>query len=149
MINENTPFPLIKGDLSAALCPSRIVLDHVTSRWGTLILITLQHGTLRFSELRRRIGGVSEKMLAQTLQVLEQDGFLERRVYAEVPPRVEYSLTPMGFEIAVHLDTLGKWIEENLTHVMESRAKHGCADADLSKYTAQYAAIHSTSATKP
>lgn len=113
------------ADLTAAQCPSREVLDHVTSRWGTLVLIILQEGTLRFGALRDRVGGVSEKMLAQTLQVLEHDGFVDRRVYPEIPPKVEYSLTPMGREIAVHLDTLGRWIESNFARVQRARARRG------------------------
>ena len=120
------PRPL-RGDLNAARCPSRWVLDHVTSRWGTLVLVELQEGTLRFSELRRRVGGVSEKMLAQTLRVLEEDGFVDRRAYAEVPPRVEYALTPLGGEIARHLDTLGRWIEDNLGRVLQARARRAAA----------------------
>jgi DNA-binding HxlR family transcriptional regulator len=85
-----------RGQLFAADCPSRGVLDHVTSRWGVLALVALRDGTLRFSELRRRIGGVSEKMLAQTLQALEEDGFVLRTAHPEVPPRVDYRLTPLA-----------------------------------------------------
>jgi DNA-binding HxlR family transcriptional regulator len=112
-----------KADLHAPACPSREVLDHVTSRWGTLVLISLKEGTLRFGELRRRVGGVSEKMLAQTVQLLERDGFVERAVFAEVPPRVEYSLTPMGRELAAHLAALGRWIEGNFSRVQRARAR--------------------------
>src|SRR5262245_44394130 len=90
-------------DLESANCPSREILDHVTSRWGVLVLLVLRERTHRFSELRQRIGGVSEKMLAQTLRILEGDGFVNRRAYAEVPPRVEYALTPMGGEVAAHV----------------------------------------------
>ena len=87
---------LKEGNLFAEQCPSREVLKHVTSRWGVLILVALREGTHRFSDLRRKIGGVSEKMLAQSLQALEQDGFLNRIAYPVVPPHVEYSLTPLG-----------------------------------------------------
>jgi len=73
-----------------------------------------EQGTLRFGEVRRAVGGVSEKMLAQTLQVLESDGFVDRKAWPEIPPRVEYSLMPMGAELAKHLQTLGGWIESNL-----------------------------------
>jgi len=114
---------LLKGDLKDSRCPSRLVLDHVTSRWGTLVLLVLQEGTHRFSELRRAVDGVSEKMLAQTLRVLEEDGFVERTAYAEVPPRVEYALTRSGREIAAHLDVLGRWIEQNLGKVLAARAQ--------------------------
>ncbi|MDY7239684.1 helix-turn-helix domain-containing protein, partial [Bacillus thuringiensis] len=81
---------LKEGNLFAEQCPSRVVLKHVTSRWGVLILVALREGTHRFSDLRRKIGGVSEKMLSQSLQALEQDGFLNRIAYPVVPPHVEY-----------------------------------------------------------
>lgn len=109
------------GNLFAEKCPSRDVLKHVTSRWGVLILVALQDGTHRFSDLRRKMGGVSEKMLAQTLQWLEADGFVNRKSYPVVPPHVEYSLTPMGYEIAEKVAALADWIEENLPQVMASR----------------------------
>jgi len=90
------------------------------------VLITLIEGTQRFSRLRRAIAGVSEKMLAQTLRELEADGFVRREVYPEIPPRVEYSLTKMGFEVARHVETLGDWIEENMPRVVRARAdQHG------------------------
>ncbi len=86
----------VRGELLSAGCPSRDVLKHVTSQWGVLVLIVLEGGTHRFSELRRKIGGVSERMLAQALQLLEADGFVLRRAYPVVPPHVEYSLTPLA-----------------------------------------------------
>lgn len=112
-----------RGDLSLADCPSRRILDHVTSRWGALVLVLLRDGTQRFGELRDRIGGVSEKMLAQSLRLLEDDGFVSRYAYPEVPPRVEYSLTPMGVEIAAHLDVLAKWVEANTVRIEKARQK--------------------------
>ena len=87
---------LRRGDLMSEACPSREVLKHVTSRWGVLVLMALEGGTRRFSELRRMIGGVSERMLAQTLQWLEADGLIDRVAYPVVPPHVEYSLSPLG-----------------------------------------------------
>jgi len=118
------PAKKVMGDLSAENCPSREVLDHVTSRWGTLVMVRLfEQGTLRFGEVRRAVGGVSEKMLAQTLQVPERNGFVDRRGVPGIPRRVEYSLTPMGTELAKHLQTLGGWIESNLGRVMAARAK--------------------------
>lgn len=108
-------------DVFSAPCPSRQVLKHVCSRWGVLILIALRDGTHRFSELRRRLDGVSEKMLAQTLQLLADDGFVDRKSYPVVPPFVEYSLTPMGEEIAERVADITGWIEENLMRVMEVR----------------------------
>lgn len=113
-----------RGDLYAPACPSRGVLDHVTSRWGVLVLVALLEGTHRFSELRRKVAGVSEKMLAQTLQALEQDGFVLREVYPVIPPRVDYSLTPMGREVAEHVKGLAVWIEGNISRILTARTRH-------------------------
>ena len=110
-----------RGELFAAECPSRAVLQHVTSRWGVLVLVALLAGTHRFSDLRRKIGGVSEKMLAQTLQWLEGDGFVLRTQYPVVPPHVEYSLTPMGVEVARQVEGLADWIEGNLGRILSGR----------------------------
>jgi len=109
------------GELMAADCPSRVVLSHVCSRWGVLVLVVLRGGMHRFSELRRKIGGVSEKMLSQTLQNLENDGFVDRKSLPVVPPHVEYRLTPLGEEVALQVDTLASWIEHNLPRIMEAR----------------------------
>ncbi len=109
-------------DVYAADCPSRGVLDHLTSRWGVLVLVALSEEMHRFSALRRKVGGVSEKMLAQTLTTLEHDGFVERTAYAEVPPRVEYRLTPLGVEVAERVEGLVTWIEKNLPRVQRARA---------------------------
>lgn len=111
-----------RGDLMAVACPSREVLRHVTSRWGVLVLIALLPGTQRFSDLRRRIGGVSERMLAQTLQWLESDGIVERRAYKVVPPHVEYTLTPLGREAAIRVRDLADWIELNLPAIARNWA---------------------------
>jgi DNA-binding HxlR family transcriptional regulator len=108
-----------RGNLMAAACPSRQVLKHVTSHWGVLVLIALESGTHRFSELRRKIGGVSERMLAQTLQWLEGDGLVLRVAYQVVPPHVEYSLTPLGREGAERVRQLADWIETNLPDVID------------------------------
>lgn len=109
------------GELMASECPSRSVLTHICSRWGVLVLVVLRGGMHRFSELRRKIGGVSEKMLSQTLQNLEHDGFVERRALPVVPPHVEYRLTPMGEEVAAQVDGLASWIEVNLPRILEAR----------------------------
>lgn len=110
-----------RGDLFAQRCPSREVLQHVTSRWGVLVLVALLGGTHRFSELRRKVGGVSERMLAQTLQWLEADGFVLRIAYPVVPPHVEYSLTPLGREVGLRVEALADWIEVNLPEVLQAR----------------------------
>ncbi|HEE9957678.1 TPA: winged helix-turn-helix transcriptional regulator, partial [Citrobacter freundii] len=109
------------GNLFAEQCPSREVLKHVTSRWGVLILVALRDGTHRFSDLRRKMGGVSEKMLAQSLQALEQDGFINRVSYPVVPPHVEYSLTQLGEQVSDKVAALADWIELNLPQVLAQR----------------------------
>lgn len=105
------------GDVFADKCPSRLILNHITSRWGVLVLVALLAGTHRFSELRRKITGVSERMLAQTLQTLETDGFVDRRSLPVVPPHVEYNLTPVGVEVAEQVRNLVDWIEQNLGRI--------------------------------
>ena len=112
---------LARGDLFAEKCPSRDVLKHVTSRWGVLLLVALLAGTHRFSELRHKVNGISEKMLAQTLQWLEGDGFVERISYPVVPPHVEYTLTPLGQEIGKKVESLADWIETNLPTILAAK----------------------------
>lgn len=102
------------ANVLAADCPSRQILQHVTSRWGTLILIALAEDTLRFAALRRKVQGISERMLAQTLQVLESDGLVRRTAHDVVPPHVDYCLTPLGLEVAARVIDLARWIERNL-----------------------------------
>lgn len=116
---------VLRGDLMAAECPSRQVLKHVTSRWGLLVLIALEAGEARrFSELKRAIGGVSERMLAQTLQWLEADGLVLRKAHDVVPPHVDYSLTPLGVEAAEKVRLLADWIETSLPRVTAHRQAH-------------------------
>ena len=110
-----------RGELFSEKCPSREILKHVTSRWGVLVLVALLEGTHRFSDLRRKVGGVSEKMLAQTLQYLEKDGFVNRVSLPVVPPHVEYSLTSMGEEVGYKVESLADWIEENTSRIMKVR----------------------------
>ncbi|MBT9598747.1 MAG: helix-turn-helix transcriptional regulator [Vitreoscilla sp.] len=114
---------LQRGDLLAEACPSRDVLKHVTSRWGVLVLMVLETRMHRFAELRRAIGGVSERMLAQTLQWLEGDGLVQRIAHDVVPPHVEYRLTPLGREAATRVRGLADWIETNLPKVMAARSR--------------------------
>jgi DNA-binding HxlR family transcriptional regulator len=107
----------------AAGCPSRTVLDHVTSKWGTLVILALAEGEpLRWSELRRRAEGVSEKMLAQTLRTLVADGFVLRDARPVVPPHVEYSLTPRGLELAALLNPLMVWVVDIAREILEDAA---------------------------
>ncbi|MFF9650741.1 winged helix-turn-helix transcriptional regulator [Streptomyces sp. NPDC014622] len=110
-----------RPDVNRPMCPSRLVLEHVTSRWGVLVLAALLERSYRFSELRRQVGGVSEKMLAQTLQTLERDGFVHRDAKPVIPPRVDYSLTLLGREAAEQVWALARWTERSLGAVQSAR----------------------------
>lgn len=103
-----------------ARCPSRTVLDHVTSKWGVLVLIALSQQDLRWGELRRVVEGVSEKMLAQTLRTLEADGFVNREAQPTIPPRVDYSLTYRGHALAERLLPLMDWIADNADEILSA-----------------------------
>lgn len=106
------------GGVFEANCPSRVVLDHVTSKWGVLVLVALDGRTLRWSELRRTVDGISEKMLAHTLRTLETDGFVDRDAHPVIPPHVEYSLTPLGKGLVAHLLPLLTWIIEQAPDIV-------------------------------
>jgi DNA-binding HxlR family transcriptional regulator len=121
---------LMRGEVFSDQCPSREILKHVTNRWGGLVLVALLLGTHRFSDLRRKLSGVSEKMLAQTLQTLEADGFVMRVSYPVVPPHVEYSLTPLGGELAKQVELLVDWIEINLPRILDAQQASGIANGN-------------------
>jgi DNA-binding HxlR family transcriptional regulator len=99
-------------------CPTRVVLDHVMSKWGVLVLLALTDGTARWGELRRSVAGISEKMLASTLRTLEADGIVSRTAYPEVPPRVEYALTERGVELMERMMPLMEWIAANADDIV-------------------------------
>ena len=111
------------GRVLSSECPSRQILEHLTSTWSVLVLRCLSDGVQRFSELRNRIECVSEKMLAQTLKILEKDGFILRTVYPEVPPKVEYQLTVLGAQAAEKLNYLIGWIERSLPDILENKQR--------------------------
>lgn len=111
-----------RGYVLSKDCPSREILNHLTSRWGTLVMIVLRGGTKRFSEIRRQIEGVSERMLTETLRQLEQDGMLVRKSFDTVPPHVEYSLTPYGMQAAEKIHSLVDWLEDNLAGILAKKA---------------------------
>ncbi len=104
----------LRGDCFRAECKARDVLNHISSRWGGLVLGSLLERDLRYSEIRQRVEGISEKMLAQTLDVLERDGLIGRTSHPVVPPRVEYALTPSGRELGERLFALFRWIGDNV-----------------------------------
>ncbi|MFH9088283.1 transcriptional regulator [Streptomyces sp. Ru62] len=108
----------------AKACPSRGTLEHVTGRWGGLTLGALYEGPLRFNELRRRVDGVSEKMLSQTLHALERDGLVHREAQPTNPPRVDYELTPLGRRVAERLLALIHCVEGAMDDVLASRARY-------------------------
>jgi DNA-binding HxlR family transcriptional regulator len=114
-----TQYP--KPNVLSALCHSRIVLNHVTSRWAVLVFVVLRNDTLRFSQVRRQIDGISERMLSQTLKTLENDGFVVRLSYDVVPPHVEYNLTPLGCDMADRLLDMVRFIEGNLSDIMKAQ----------------------------
>ena len=106
------------GEVFTAGCPTRVVLDHVMSKWGTLVLLALTDGTQRWSELHRRAEGISDKMLASTLRTLERDGLVARRAYPQIPPRVEYTLTPLGEDLMEHMLPMCRWIAQHASAIV-------------------------------
>ena len=111
------------GQVLSTECPSREILEHLTSKWSVLVLRCLSDGVHRVSELKQRIEGVSEKMLSQTLKTLEHDGFILRTVYPVVPPKVEYQLTILGSQAAEKTMYLIGWIEKSLPEILESKER--------------------------
>ncbi|GAA2364729.1 winged helix-turn-helix transcriptional regulator [Nonomuraea africana] len=110
------------GDAFDPNCPTRLVLDRIGDKWSVLVLLSLADGSMRFTELRNRIGGVTPKVLTQTLRAMEGDGLLTRKVFAEVPPRVEYTLTELGHSLHGPVAAVTHWAEQNIGRIMESRA---------------------------
>lgn len=102
-------------------CPSRQVLDLIADKWTAIIIYRLAQNTKRYSELQREINGISQKMLTQTLRRLERDGIVKRKVYAVIPPMVEYSLTPLGKTLIEPLCKLCKWAETNIPEIEAAR----------------------------
>lgn len=102
-------------------CPIRDVLDRIGDQWSLLVLEALEIKILRFNELARDIGDISKQMLSRTLKKLEQDGFILRTIYPEVPPRVEYKLTDLGHSFLVPMKTLVVWADSNHVAICESR----------------------------
>ena len=103
-------------------CPIRDVLSRLGDKWSILILVTLNaNGTMRFSDIHKTIGDISQRMLTVTLRTLEADGLIERKVYAEVPPRVEYNLTDTGYSLIPHIEGLVGWALEHMSEIMEHR----------------------------
>jgi DNA-binding HxlR family transcriptional regulator len=113
----------VPNDCTRANCPAREVLDLVADKWSLLVVSILSDGTRRFGQLRSEIEGVSQKMLTQTLRALERSGLVQRRVYPEVPPRVEYSLTPLGRSMTDVVAFIRTWAETNSPRIAAAREK--------------------------
>lgn len=118
-VDTQSPAPNV---LSAA-CSSREALQEVTGKWGGLTILALEQseGPQRFSEIRRKVEGVSDRMLSQTLGKLERDGMVERTVHSSIPPHVDYHLTPLGLKIAAPLRLLAGTVEAELANVLEAQ----------------------------
>jgi len=122
MRTEFQPVSSDSGD--AADCPIRNVLDRIGDQWSLLVILTLVHGTHRFTELQRAIGDISKRVLADTLRKLERDGFVSRKVYPTVPQKVEYRLLPLGESLAAQLRPLVDWANKNQDAVRKARTAY-------------------------
>jgi DNA-binding HxlR family transcriptional regulator len=119
----HTASPDGRFDVLAAACPTRQVINRVGDRWSLLVISALEAGTLRFREVQRAVGGVSQKMLTQTLRALERDGLVRRDIYASVPPKVEYSLTQLGRGLSERLAAIRVWAYDNMDNIEVARAE--------------------------
>lgn len=111
----------LHGNLYASNCPTRQILDRIGDKWTALVIGLLEEDTMRFSQMKKRIGGISQKMLTQTLRNLERDGLVTRTVYPEVPPRVEYALTPLGETLVMPLTAIRHWAETHIGEVVTAQ----------------------------
>ncbi|MCG6497918.1 helix-turn-helix domain-containing protein [Kitasatospora sp. A2-31] len=111
-------------DAYIAECPARQLLDRIGDKWVSLVVNALADGPQRYSDLRRRLAGVSEKMLTQTLRALERDGLLTRTLTPSVPVRVDYALTPLGTGLLPLLQSIKAWAEEHMPDVLTARASY-------------------------
>ncbi|MFD9737911.1 winged helix-turn-helix transcriptional regulator [Umezawaea sp. NPDC059074] len=110
-----------RWDVLSRTCPSRTSLARIANKWTAMIVITLADGPRRFGEVRDALDGISGKVLTSTLRDLQRDGLLRRTAYAEVPPRVEYELTPLGHTLHAPLEALCRWAEDHIPEVLTAR----------------------------
>ncbi len=113
-----------RGNAYDANCPTRIVLDQLADKWTVLVLGALDSGPVRFNALKRRLEGISQKVLAQTLKELERNGLVQRRAYATVPVTVEYALTSLGEALAEPVNALRDWAERHISLVLAAQKKY-------------------------
>ncbi|WP_280493136.1 winged helix-turn-helix transcriptional regulator [Nocardia asiatica] len=111
----------LPASIYSAKCPTREILDHIAGKWTVLIIDALADGTMRYTDLRTRIDGISQKMLTQTLRQLEADGFVTRTVHPTIPPRVDYTLTELGHSLRTPIAALRDWIESNINRIEAAR----------------------------
>ena len=119
----------MRASVFEANCPSRQILDRIGDTWSVLVVVMLAEGTHRYTELAKRIEGVSPKMLTQTLRGLERDGLITRTVHPVVPPRVDYALTELGHSLYGLVEGLEKWAETHIDDVQTARAAYDAATA--------------------
>jgi DNA-binding HxlR family transcriptional regulator len=112
------------GDAFNAECPTRIVLDQIADKWTVLVLGALEGGPIRFNALKRRLQGISQKMLGQTLRELERNGLVKRRAFATVPVTVEYSLTPLGADLTIPINALRVWAETHIGQMLSAQERY-------------------------
>ena len=124
----------MKSNIHDPNCPSRTVLNRIGDKWSTLVVLFLLDGPLRFSQLRTQIGGVAPKVLTETLRRLERDGILTRTAYPEIPPRVEYELTPLGRSLDQPIRAITTWAEQNMPRI--ARARNAYDQAALREHSA-------------
>jgi DNA-binding HxlR family transcriptional regulator len=122
-ITQTKPRRCDRPTINDRFCPARLILDHLADKWAVLIVVRLASGTMRFAELRRAIDGISQKMLTVTLRDLERDGLVLRKLYASVPPKVEYSLTPLGSSLVDKVNELCTWSEAHSAEVVKARER--------------------------
>ncbi|ACU73126.1 transcriptional regulator, HxlR family [Catenulispora acidiphila DSM 44928] len=118
-----------RGDLFDADCPTRLLLDRIGDKWTVLVVLLLSDGPMRFTELRTRLGRVAPKVLTQSLRRMERDGLVTRQVFAEVPPRVEYTLTELGHSLAEPIAVIGDWAEVNMPRLTAAQQAYDAAHA--------------------
>lgn len=122
-ITRTEPTSCNRPSINDRSCPARLIIDHLADKWAVLIVVRLASGTMRFAELRRAIDGISQKMLTVTLRDLERDGLVVRKLYASVPPKVEYTLTALGVSLGDKVSELCTWAEAHSAEVEKARER--------------------------
>ncbi|OMD38639.1 winged helix-turn-helix transcriptional regulator [Paenibacillus odorifer] len=126
----NHPFSTnaVEPDISLSICGYSKVLDIISNKWTALVIYAMEDGIIRYSDIKRRIEGISKKMLTQTLRQLERDGLVQREITPSVPPIVEYSLTPLGESLLEPMRALNRWTSQNYVWVEKARASYDQVD---------------------